>query len=83
MVFPSHGNHLSRDFVLDNIFHMGRDFGIIASKKRLRRSLRETSREVEMRTWFLLVRQRREKERVLKKRVTMMEDHHSQGRIRT
>jgi hypothetical protein len=76
MVFPSHGNHLSRDFVLDNIFHMGRDFGMITSKKRLERSLRETSREVVMRNWILLVTQRREKEIFPSRRVTMMEDHH-------
>jgi hypothetical protein len=56
---------------------------MIASRKRLGRSLRETSREVVMRTWLLSVRQRREKERVLARRVTMMEDHHSQGRRRT
>jgi hypothetical protein len=30
-----------------------KDFGIIASKKRLERSLREASREVVKRTWLL------------------------------
>jgi hypothetical protein len=56
---------------------------MIASKRRLERSLRETSREVVMRTWLLSVRQGRENERVLERRVTMMEDHHNQGRRRT
>jgi hypothetical protein len=41
MVFPSHGKHLSRDFALGKISQIGRDFGMIASKKRLGRSLRE------------------------------------------
>jgi hypothetical protein len=53
---------------------------MIASKKRLKRSLRETSREVVMRNWILSRRQRREKERVLERRVTTMEDHHNEGR---
>jgi hypothetical protein len=66
MVFPSLGNHLSREFALGNISQIGRDFGMISSNKRLRRSLRETIKEVVMRTWLLSVRQRREKERLPK-----------------
>jgi hypothetical protein len=57
--------------------------GVIASRKRLKRSLRESSNEVVMITWILSVRQRKEKERFLARRVTVMEDHHNQGRIRT
>jgi hypothetical protein len=77
MVFPSHGNHLSREFVLGKISQIGKDFGMIASKKRLMRILIEASKEVVNRTWLLLVRQGREKKRVLEIRVTMMEDHHN------
>jgi hypothetical protein len=36
MVFPSLGNHLSKEFVLGKISQIGRDFGMIASRKRLR-----------------------------------------------
>jgi hypothetical protein len=50
---------------------------MIASRKRLERSLKATSREVVMRTWPLSVREGREKERVPTRRVTMMEDHRS------
>jgi ribosomal protein L13 len=56
---------------------------MITSKKRLGRIPREASREVVMRTWSLSVRQGREKERVLERRVEMMLDHHNQGRRRT
>jgi hypothetical protein len=61
MVFPSLGNHLSRESSLGKISQIGRDFGMIASRKRLRRSLREASREVVKRTWLLLVRQGKRK----------------------
>jgi hypothetical protein len=50
---PKSWNHLSREFALGNISQIGRDFGMIASRKRLTRSLRETSREVVKRTFFL------------------------------
>jgi hypothetical protein len=83
MVFPSHGNHLSNEFVLGKISQIGRDFGMIASKKRLERSLRVVSMEVVKRIWLLSVRQGREKERVLARMVTVMENHHIQGRRRT
>jgi hypothetical protein len=56
---------------------------MISSGKRLGRSLRETSRGVVMRTWLLSVRQRKKKERVLARRIKMMEDRHNQGRRRT
>jgi hypothetical protein len=55
---------------------------MITSRKRLGRSLKVASREVVKRTWILLVRQGREKESVLARRVTMMEVHHSQERRR-
>jgi hypothetical protein len=74
---------LSKEFALRKISQIERDFGIIASKKRLERSQRATSMEVVKRNWLLLVRQGRGKERVLERRVTMMEDHHSQRRRRT
>jgi hypothetical protein len=77
MVFPSHGNHFSREFVLVRNSQIGRRFRNIASRKRLRRIPREASREVMMRTWLLLVIRGREKERVLERRVTVMEDHRS------
>jgi hypothetical protein len=77
MVFPSHGNHLSNDFFLERISHIGRDFGMITSRKRLGKILKATSREVVKRTCPLLVRQGREKERVLVRRVAVMEDHHN------
>jgi len=83
MVFPSHGNHFSRESILGKISQIGRGFEMIASRKRLGMNLRETSREVVRRTWLLSVRQRKENERVLARRVTMMEDHHNQGRRRT
>jgi hypothetical protein len=62
-----------------NISYIGRDFGMLSYRKRLGRSLREMSREEMMRTWILSIRQRREKERVLARRVIVMEEHHSQG----
>jgi hypothetical protein len=77
MFFPSLGNHLSRESTLEKISQTGREFGMIASKKRLGRSLKETSREVVMRTWPLSVRQGSAKKRFLARRVTMMEDHYS------
>jgi hypothetical protein len=39
--------------------------------------------KVVMITWPLLVRQRRENERIPRRMVTMMEDHQSHGRRRT
>jgi hypothetical protein len=36
MVFPSLGNHLSRESVLGKISQIGRGFGMIASRKRLK-----------------------------------------------
>jgi hypothetical protein len=45
-----HGNHLSREFVLGRNFSIGRGFGMIASKKRLGRSLNPTSKILERRT---------------------------------
>jgi hypothetical protein len=44
------GTNFSREFEIRKISHIGRYFGMIASNKRLRRSLRETSREVVKRT---------------------------------
>jgi hypothetical protein len=82
MVFPSHGNQLSGEFSLGNISQIG-NFWMIASKKRLGRSLRVARKEVVRRTWLLSVRKRREKERFLERRVTVMEDHHIQGRRMT
>ena len=69
--------------MLEKISQIGRDFGMIASKKRLGRSLRAASREAVKRNWILSIRQGREKEIVLERRVIVMEDHHSQGRRRT
>jgi hypothetical protein len=83
MDFPSHGNHFSKDFMLERISYIGRDFGMIKSRKRLRNSLKVSRRDVVKRTFPLSVRQGREKERVLVRRVTVMEDHHNQGRRRT
>jgi hypothetical protein len=57
--------------------------GRIASRKRLEWIPRETSREVVMITCPLSARQGSEKERVLGRRVIVMEDHHIQGRRRT
>jgi hypothetical protein len=62
MVFPSLGNHFSRETILKNIFHIGRDFGMIAYSKRIGRSLRESSKEVVMRDCLLSVRQGKMKE---------------------
>jgi hypothetical protein len=53
---------------------------MISSRKRPRRNPRQASGEVVRRTWLLSVRQGREKEIFLARRVTVMEDHHSQGR---
>jgi hypothetical protein len=46
LVFPSHGNHLLRKFSLGKIFHIGKGFGMIISKKILRRSLNSTRKEM-------------------------------------
>jgi hypothetical protein len=83
MVFPSLGNHLSRVSMLRKNSLTSGVFGMIGSRKRLRRSIKETSKEVVMRTWSLSTRQGWEKEMVLTRRVTMMDDNHSQGRRRT
>jgi hypothetical protein len=56
MVFPSLGNHLSRESTLMRNSQIGRDFGMIASRKRLGRSLRVASRQVVRRNWLLSVR---------------------------
>jgi hypothetical protein len=56
---------------------------MIVSRKRLERILKETNKEVVMRTWLLFVRKAREKKRVLERRVTLMEETHSWGRRRT
>jgi len=68
--------------MLGNISHIDKYFGMIASRKILRRSLRVATKEVVMRTWILLVRQRMENERVPTRSVIVMEDHHNQGRRR-
>jgi hypothetical protein len=83
IVFPSHGNHLSKEFVFEKIFQIGKDFGMITSRKIFGRSQRVANREVVKRTYLLSVRQGREKERVLARRVTLMENHPFQGRRRT
>jgi hypothetical protein len=82
MTFPSIGNHYSKESSFEKISHIDKDFGMIASRQRLRRILRVESREVVHRTWLLSVRKGRKKEIFLVRRVTMMEDHHhhSQGR---
>jgi hypothetical protein len=48
---------------------------MIAYRKRLERSLKAISKEVVMITCPLSIRKGREKERVLERRVTMMEDY--------
>jgi hypothetical protein len=42
--------------MLERISQFGKDFGMIASRKRLGKSLKEASREVVKRNWPLLVR---------------------------
>jgi hypothetical protein len=49
MVFPSLGNHFSREFVLRNISHIGRGFEMIERRKRLERSLKQESMEMNRR----------------------------------
>jgi hypothetical protein len=83
MVFPSHGNYFSSESTLRKNTQIGRYFGMITSNKRLRRIVREIDKEVVMITCPLLVIKGSEKERFLERRVTIMEDHHSQGRRRT
>ena len=56
---------------------------MIASRKRLGMSIRVERREIVKRTWPFLLRLGREKERVLARRVTMMEVHHRKGIRRT
>jgi hypothetical protein len=81
MVSPSHQNHLSRESVLERTFPTERGLEMIASRKRLGRSLKPTSKEMERRTWPRSIRPRREKERV--PRVTMRGQPHSRERRRT
>jgi len=50
---------------------------MIASRKRLKRSLKLESSEVEMISYLLSIRQGREKERFPTIRLTVMEEHHS------
>ena len=47
---------MSRDYALGKISNIGRGFGMIASRKRLGRILREAGREVVRRTWHFSVR---------------------------
>jgi hypothetical protein len=47
MVSPSHGNHFSRDSVFERVFLIGRGFKMISSKKRIRRILKPTVKEME------------------------------------
>jgi hypothetical protein len=77
MVSQSLGNHLSRVSMLERSFPHLRIFGMISSERRLGRSLRLVGREVVMGTWPLSVRQEREKERVLVRRVTVRGQPHS------
>jgi hypothetical protein len=51
MVSPSHVNHLSRGSALGRNFLIGRGFGMIASRKRLERSINPVGREMKRRTW--------------------------------
>jgi tryptophanase len=67
---------LSKKFFLERISQIHRDFGMIASRKRLWKSLKEANKDVVKRTWTLSTRQGRENERVLVTRVTMMEVDH-------
>jgi hypothetical protein len=59
-------------------FPIGRGFGMIASRKRLGRSLKQASKKMERRTWLWSVRPRREKEKV--PRVTVRGKPHSSGK---
>jgi hypothetical protein len=81
MVSPTHGNHLLRESALRRNFLIWRGFGIIASRKRLGRSLKPAGKEMERRTWPWLVRPKREKENI--PRVTVREKPHSRGRRMT
>jgi hypothetical protein len=76
MVFPSHGNNFLRESTLGNIFWICKDIGMIPSRKRHESSLREANKEVVRRTCPLSVIQARTNERVLERRVIVMEDHH-------
>jgi hypothetical protein len=80
---PKSWERFVKGFCAREKLKIGRGFGMIASRKRLKRSLRETSKEAVMTTWPLSVRQGRAKERVLARKVTVMEDHHNHGRRRT
>jgi hypothetical protein len=66
MVSPSHETHLLREFMLGRNFQIERGFGMIASRKRLGRSLKPVGKEMERRTWLWSVRPRGEKEMVLR-----------------
>jgi hypothetical protein len=80
MFFLGLRNHFSRESTLGKISQIGRDIGIIASRKIPRTSLRETRREVVKRTRILLEMQGRENEIFITRKVTMMEVHHIQER---
>jgi len=71
---------LSRGYVLKKNLHIGRGFGMIASKKRLGRSLKQASKKMGRITWLWSFRTRREKERV--PRVTMRGQPYNQVRRR-
>jgi hypothetical protein len=64
---------LVKGYTLRRNLPIGRGFGMIASKKKLERSLKPTSKKMEMRTWMLSIRQGRVKERV--PRVTVRGQH--------
>jgi hypothetical protein len=75
---PSFGNHLSRGYAHGRNFHIDRGFGMIASRKRLVRNLKQASKKMDRRTWLWSVKPRRAKERV--PRVTVRVQHHIQVR---
>jgi hypothetical protein len=81
MVSPNHENHFSRGSMLGRNFLIRRGFGMIASKKRLRRILNPTSKDMERRTWPWFLKPIREKKRV--PRATMRGKPHSWVRRRT
>jgi hypothetical protein len=69
---------LSRGYALEINFPIGRGFGMIASKKRLARILKPTSKEMERRTLPCSFKPRRENEMV--PRVIVRGEPHSQVR---
>ena len=62
---------------LERNFQIGRGFGMIASRKRLGRSPKLASKEVVMRTWHLLARQERAKERFPTRSVIVRRQPHN------